>query len=266
MNAASGALPLPPVSMSTPAMHGPVGFGQQGLRRRGGDDKPAPLRRASLAILVAAAHAAGLLAIGWIAQHKRVEPVERPIEVALIQGEAPRPPAPPPPMPEVRQPAPPAPPKVQARPQPRPRPQPVVKQASVAPAPASTSPSAISAEAPTAAPAPAVAAQAPAPAAPPAPAPVTAARFDADYLNNPAPPYPPLSRRLREEGKVTLKVLVSAAGLPERIELARSSGSERLDRAAEDAVRRWKFVAARQGEQSIESWVLVPIIFKLQES
>ncbi|MBS0511968.1 MAG: energy transducer TonB [Proteobacteria bacterium] len=220
-------------------------------------------------MLVAAAHAAGLLAIGWIAQHKRVEPVERPIEVALIQAEAlrpptPPPPAPPPPMPEVRQPAPPAPPKVQARPQPRP--QPVVKQASVAPAPASTSPSAIRAEAPTAPPAPAVAAPAPAPAAPPAPAPVTAARFDAEYLNNPAPPYPPLSRRLREEGKVMLKVLVSAAGLPERIELARSSGSERLDRAAEDAVRRWKFVAARQGEQSIESWVLVPIIFKLQES
>lgn len=222
-------------------------------------------------MLVAAAHAAGLLAIGWIALHKRVEPVERPIEVALIQAEAlrpptPPPPAPPPPMPEVRQPAPPAPPKVQAHPQPRPRPQPAVKQASVAPVAASTSPSAISAEAPATPPTPAVAAPAPAPAAPPAPAPVTAARFDADYLNNPTPPYPPLSRRMREEGKVMLKVLVSAAGLPERIELSRSSGSERLDRAAEDAVRRWKFVAARQGDRPVESWVLVPIIFKLQES
>lgn len=206
--------------------------------------------------------------MGWIAQQKRIEPVERPIEVALIQAEAPRPPTPPtpapqPPMPEVRQPARPTPPRIQPRPQARPRVQPPVKQASVAPAPLSTSPGAVSAEAPAAAPPPPAAAPAPVAAAPVA---VTAARFDADYLNNPAPPYPPLSRRMREEGKVMLKVLVSAAGLPERIELARSSGSERLDRAAEDAVRRWKFVAARQGEQPVESWVLVPIIFKLQES
>ncbi|MBS0545336.1 MAG: energy transducer TonB [Proteobacteria bacterium] len=254
--------------MSSSSPHDSTGFGQHGVRRHGGGAGPAPLRRASLAILVAAAHVAGLLAMGWIAQQKRIEPVERPIEVALIQAEAPRPPTPPtpapqPPVPEVRQPAPPTPPRIQPRPQARPRVQPPVKQASVAPAPLSTSPGAVSAEAPAAAPPPPAAAPAPVAAAPVA---VTAARFDADYLNNPAPPYPPLSRRMREEGKVMLKVLVSAAGLPERIELARSSGSERLDRAAEDAVRRWKFVAARQGEQPVESWVLVPIIFKLQES
>lgn len=93
----------------------------------------------------------------------------------------------------------------------------------------------------------------------------TAARFDADYLNNPAPAYPALSRRLGEAGEVMLKVLVSAAGMPARIELARSSGSDRLDRAARDAVARWRFIAARQGEHDIEAWVLVPIIFRLQE-
>jgi len=110
--------------------------------------------------------------------------------------------------------------------------------------------------------------QAAAPAAPAAPAsaPVVAPRFDAAYLDNPAPAYPPLSRRAREEGKVTLRVLVSAAGLAARVEIAHSSGSERLDRAAYAAVGRWRFVAARQGEQAIEAWVNVPIIFKLQES
>jgi protein TonB len=95
---------------------------------------------------------------------------------------------------------------------------------------------------------------------------VSAARFDAEYLNNPAPAYPALSRRLAEEGEVRLKVLVSAAGLPARIELARSSGSDRLDRAARDAVARWRFIAARQGELNIEAWVLVPVIFRLQEN
>ena len=110
------------------------------------------------------------------------------------------------------------------------------------------------------------AAAAPTPTAAPAPAPVTAARFDAAYLNNPAPPYPPLSRRMREEGKVLFKVRVSAAGLPVDIELVRSSGSERLDRAAEDVLGRYKFVPARQGDQPIESWVIVPFIFKLQDN
>ena len=97
-----------------------------------------------------------------------------------------------------------------------------------------------------------------------APAALTAARFDAAYLNNPAPAYPMLSRRLREEGEVMLRVLVAADGQPKRIEVRTGSGSERLDRAAEDAVARWRFVPARRGDTAVEAWVLVPIVFKLK--
>jgi protein TonB len=114
--------------------------------------------------------------------------------------------------------------------------------------------------APTAAPA---AEAAPAPPAPPAPP--TPARFDAAYLNNQTP-YPPLAKRLRETGTVQLRVLVSAEGLAERIELIASSGSLRLDEGAQAAVRRWRFIPARQGDQNIASTVVVPIIFKLEES
>ena len=35
-------------------------------------------------------------------------------------------------------------------------------------------------------------------------------------------------------------------------------------RAAREAVARWRFVPARRGDIAIESWVLVPIVFKLQ--
>jgi protein TonB len=73
-----------------------------------------------------------------------------------------------------------------------------------------------------------------------------------------------LSRRLREEGQVMLRVLVSPDGRPNRIELRTSSGSDRLDRAAEEAVARWRFVPARQGDTAVEAWVLVPIVFKLK--
>jgi periplasmic protein TonB len=104
----------------------------------------------------------------------------------------------------------------------------------------------------------------PAPVAAPAPAPVTPVRFDAAYLNNPAPAYPPLSRRMREEGKVMLRVQVTAEGLPARVELAESSGFGRLDQAAREAVQRWRFVPAKQDGHAVEAGVIVPIIFKLE--
>lgn len=91
------------------------------------------------------------------------------------------------------------------------------------------------------------------------------ARFDADYLKNPAPPYPPQSRRIGEEGKVILRVFVTAEGGAQQIEIKASSGSDRLDESAQRTVRRWKFIPARRGGITVESWVLVPIVFKLEQ-
>ncbi|GAA5174958.1 hypothetical protein GCM10025771_05910 [Niveibacterium umoris] len=109
-----------------------------------------------------------------------------------------------------------------------------------------------------------------APASPPAggeasaePAPVSAPRFDADYLQNPRPDYPSLSRRLGEQGRVVLRVRVEPSGAASQVELQRSSGFSRLDEAALQAVRRWKFVPARRGSEAIAEWVLVPIPFIL---
>ncbi|WP_232023962.1 energy transducer TonB [Sulfurivermis fontis] len=87
--------------------------------------------------------------------------------------------------------------------------------------------------------------------------------FQADYLRNPAPAYPRLSRRLGEQGEVSLRVLVDPHGKPRRVELASSSGSERLDRAALEVVQRWSFVPARRGSRAVEAWVIVPIVFSL---
>lgn len=91
------------------------------------------------------------------------------------------------------------------------------------------------------------------------------ARFDADYLQNPPPAYPSMSKRLREEGKVVLRVHVEVSGRPGQIEIKTSSGSPRLDQAALDAVTRWKFIAARRGDEVVAAWVLVPIIFNLKD-
>ena len=99
---------------------------------------------------------------------------------------------------------------------------------------------------------------------PSAPATVTRVRFDADYLQNPAPAYPVQSRRIGEEGKVVLRVFVEPGGRPSQIEVKTPSGSLRLDVAAQEAVWRWKFVPARLGGEAVGAWVLVPIVFNLK--
>lgn len=230
-------------------------------RRRG--------ERHALALLVLGLHALGLYALTSQFSAPVSPPEIQPISISFIPQAAPptpvvEPPAPPPPEP-VRKVEPPKPVKTTPRPPKplapaKPPPEPVIAESATA----------LSSDTPVAAPV-----EAPPPAAPTAapvaesaasaaPAPVTAARFDADYLNNPAPAYPPLSRRMREEGKVMLRVTVTPDGLPGRVEVARSSGSERLDQAASNAVRQWRFVAARQGDRAVEASVLVPIIFKLE--
>ena len=94
--------------------------------------------------------------------------------------------------------------------------------------------------------------------------PHTAARFDADYLDNPRPSYPTFSQRLREEGRVLLKVRVTRSGVADSVTIARSSGYQRLDDSALATVRHWRFIPAKEGDQALDSWVLVPVNFSLR--
>lgn len=93
---------------------------------------------------------------------------------------------------------------------------------------------------------------------------VTPPGFSAAYLRNPAPAYPIAAKRSGTQGTVTLRVLVTREGLPARVDLEKTSGSFHLDRAALEAVRTWRFVPARRGAEAIESWMVVPIVFRLE--
>ena len=87
----------------------------------------------------------------------------------------------------------------------------------------------------------------------------------ANYLANPKPPYPHLSRRLGEEGTVRLNILVNPDGSVAQLEVAKSSGYPRLDRSAIETVQSsWKFEPARQGGMPVAAWVIVPIQFTLR--
>lgn len=80
---------------------------------------------------------------------------------------------------------------------------------------------------------------------------------------SPPPDYPALSQRLGEQGTVVLRVHVSAAGQPLAALLQQSSGFERLDRAAQQAVTAWRFVPAQRDGQAQTAWFEVPVRFEL---
>lgn len=154
---------------------------------------------------------------------------------------------------------------------PVPPPEPVARTEPVepAPAPAAATPPALATE--KAERAPSAATSAPSAAKPetlasaaPASVPITLPRSEAAYLRNPAPAYPTISRRLREQGLVVLRVFVQPDGRPSEVAVGTSSGSTRLDSAALDAVRAWTFVPAQRGKERVAAWVLVPVHFRLE--
>jgi len=214
-----------------------------------------------LAVLALVVHGA---VIYWINQHPTPAlPVVPPeIPSMTIEFSRPAPPAPPvvvpPPPAPVVEPPPPVEDELAVKPpppKPVPKPKPVVKQ------PPKPAPKAV--EQTPAPPKPAAPVAAPAPPAPPVPAPVTPASASAAYLKNPAPEYPSLAQRRGWEGTVLLRVQVLASGKPGEIQIQKSSGRQQLDDAALNAVKRWSFVPAKQGDVAQDGWVSVPIDFKI---
>jgi protein TonB len=86
---------------------------------------------------------------------------------------------------------------------------------------------------------------------------------DVVYVREPAPRYPPQSRRLREEGVVVLRVLIDESGRVCEIAIESSSGYPRLDRAARDAVASAAFRPYFEGGAPRRAQALIPIEFSL---
>ena len=100
--------------------------------------------------------------------------------------------------------------------------------------------------------------------APPAPAEtVTLPSSGADYLRNPPPAYPRLSRRMGEQGTVMVRVLILADGHPDKAEIRTSSGYPRLDEAAIASVQGWRFVPGKRNGVAQAMWFNIPIRFVL---
>jgi periplasmic protein TonB len=220
------------------------------------DQRPLYTQPAAIAAAVVLLHAGGLYALQSGLLHRTAQvvvPVQMLSEVikppqAVVQ------PAPPPPKPATAPHA-----KAMSKP-PAPLPAPQL----LAMKDTALSPTAPTTPVSTTSPAPPVAEVAQAPvAAPPAPAKVELPSSDADYLNNPPPAYPPVSKRLGETGKVVVRVYISPDGLAQKGEVRSSSGFERLDAAAVAAALKWRYVPGKRGGVTEAMWVSVPITFQL---
>lgn len=80
-------------------------------------------------------------------------------------------------------------------------------------------------------------------------------------VSSPAPVYPSAALRRGESGEALLRVHVDPNGVPYAVDLVRGSGSRLLDRAATDAVRKWRFRPAMSNGQPVDGTVQVPIAF-----
>ncbi len=242
MNAASAALALPltgpePAQESTPRMD----------------------RRLLIVIAVVGFHVLGLWALQSGLLRRAVELVV-PVAVLAEMIEPPQPQATPaPPQPQSK------PITVQKtvvppRPVAQPAPQPV---AVTTPTPEPQAPTGIVETQPPAPPAPA-AEPAPAAPAPPAAVRVELPSSSADYLNNTPPPYPPLSKRLGEQGKVVVRAFIELNGSASKAEIRSSSGHERLDQAALQTVLKWRYVPGKRAGVPEAMWFNIPINFVLE--
>ncbi len=201
-------------------------------------------KRSSAISATLALHGLAALAIlappAFVAVQKAQEPL---VQAITLQREEPPPPPPPvlkvehkPKTPVVRAPAPPKPEPVRADPV-------VTVERTPMSYPAAPEPSLVAEPA----------------------APTETAPSALGYRSMRAVAYPRIAVTQRMEGTVMLRVLVGADGVPQEIQIDKSSGHVVLDRAARDAVMKWRFEPGTRNGVPFAAYGLVPIAFKLTE-
>lgn len=81
------------------------------------------------------------------------------------------------------------------------------------------------------------------------------------------PPYPPVARRLSQEGTVRLRIALDDRGAISTVTIAKSSGHETLDTAALQWVKsHWRYRPATRDGQPVASSTVADIVFDLRKS
>lgn len=218
-------------------------------------------RRIPIVIAVVGLHVLGLWALQAGLLRRAVELVV-PVSVLSEVIEPPQPQVTPTPSQPQPRPAP----LPKAAPHPRPTAQPAPQAVAMAtPTPEPQAPTGVVEPQPPAPPVTAIAAAEPAaPPAPPAPPKIELPSSSAEYLNNPKPAYPRLSKSRNEQGKVVVRVFIDENGVATKAEIRTSSGYERLDQAALQTVLKWRYVPGKRAGVVEGMWFNVPVNFVLE--
>jgi protein TonB len=79
------------------------------------------------------------------------------------------------------------------------------------------------------------------------------------------PPYPPVARKLGEQGSVRLRLTISAQGAVTAADVVQSSGFDDLDRSAVDwVIAHWRYKPAIRGGVAVASQTFALVIFNLR--
>ena len=84
-----------------------------------------------------------------------------------------------------------------------------------------------------------------------------------EYILPPQTIYPPLSKRMGEQGKVVLRILVGENGKPDQVLVQTSSGFTRLDEAGRQAGLRAVFKPHLENGHPVPVYVILPLNFQL---
>jgi protein TonB len=179
-----------------------------------------------------------------------------------VEPTPPVPPPPPTPQPTPPPPVAPAPPPPVAAPSPTPPAQ--VPPVEVAVGPSAAPKQAITAVASSAAQPPPASTAAAAPAAPARAAPPTRTPASVSAAQCDKPDYPSASRRMEEEGTVSLRFLVGVDGKVIQSEIEKSSGFKRLDEAARAGLSKCRFQPATVDGRPEQAWASMKYTWRLE--
>ena len=72
----------------------------------------------------------------------------------------------------------------------------------------------------------------------------------AKHISGRAPGYPPMARRLKQQGRVTIEFVVTEEGVPTELVVIESAGAI-LDKAVLDSLRKWRYEPAKRNNEPV---------------
>lgn len=84
-------------------------------------------------------------------------------------------------------------------------------------------------------------------------------------IHNPKPRYPLMSRRLREQGLVVVRLCVNEQGMVDEADVSKSSGFQSLDQSALNTLMSWRFTPVTSNAlDGLSQCFQTPVQFSLE--